>query len=147
MTTPLNCPLCGVPPVFLARVTPERHGKVSVFHRCRESYYIELSDDFANKEAGAVAWNETLLALWKIPELMKEISEAHQALADIPIGNEHETYSLTKRCEIAIVAKQFAWRQMDEARKDRERLLLENESLRRELKDARANLPAFEPET
>lgn len=55
--------------------------------------------------------------------LERELNEAGSKLLDVPIGNEHETYSLAKRCEIAITVNQYAWRQADEARKERDDLL------------------------
>jgi chromosome segregation ATPase len=65
----------------------------------------------------------------------KEVEQAHKELKDIPIGNEHETYSLARRCEIAIHAKQFAWTDMDKVRAERNSLRTRVEQLEREIKE------------
>jgi hypothetical protein len=56
-------------------------------------------------------------------EVRQQIKDAGDKLTDIPIGNEHETYSLSKRCEIAITVKQYAWKEMDEKRAERDQLI------------------------
>lgn len=60
MTTPLNCPLCGEPPLIEDRNLPLKGDYVICTHRCtgEVNYYVEMSDDFKSKAKAIETWNE-----------------------------------------------------------------------------------------